>query len=111
DDAVLASVETMLGELGHTVVVARDGREALSILDGRRDIELVLTDLAMPVLDGSGLLRELERRWPSMPTALMTGMAIDADSRAAKRAKLVLRKPLELARVERALAQLLPLAG
>lgn len=108
DPTVRRAVGQMLGELGHAVVSACDGREALTCLDAHREVGLLLTDLAMPVLDGSGLLREVSRRWPQLPTVLMTGLAAEADPRAVEAAGALLRKPLELASLERTLARLIP---
>src|SRR6266542_3012676 len=50
---------------GHHVYVAANGRIALDKL-GARAYDLVLTDLRMPELDGPGLYREMERRYPDL---------------------------------------------
>ena len=49
-----ASLREMLEELGHPVIEASNGREALDVLLFRRDarISLILLDLHMPVMDG-----------------------------------------------------------
>lgn len=108
EDAVRGAVAQILGELGHTVLVAAGGREALRMLDERRDVNLVLTDLSMPGMDGSRLIREAKRRWPGLRTMLMTGLAADADSGLLKLADLLLRKPIEIGTLQRSLAQVLP---
>ena len=51
----------ILSEEGHQVVTARDGVEALEVLAGAGRY-LVLLDLMMPRLDGSGVIRALERQ-------------------------------------------------
>jgi two-component system, cell cycle sensor histidine kinase and response regulator CckA len=63
-----------LQEAGFTVREACDGVEALSALE-RLDgtVDLVLTDLALPNMDGLELVRELARRVPRLPVLLMTG--------------------------------------
>ncbi len=108
EDAVRGAVAQILGELGHTVLVASGGREALRLLDERRDVNLMLTDLSMPGMDGSRLIREAKRRWPGLRTMLMTGLAADADSGLLKLADLLLRKPIEIGTLQRSLAQVLP---
>ncbi len=75
DSVVRKSLAQMLEQLGHTVVTAEEGEEALVRLDERRDIDLLITDLAMPGLDGAGLLREVSRRFPKLPRILITGLA------------------------------------
>jgi len=49
---------TLLGYRGHTVLEACDGAEALRIVQMRR-LDLVITDLVMPVMDGYEFVREL----------------------------------------------------
>jgi PAS domain S-box-containing protein len=49
---------TLLGYRGHTVLEACDGAEALQIVQSHR-LDLVITDLVMPVMDGYELVREL----------------------------------------------------
>src|SRR5437762_14327738 len=57
---------------GHRCLAARSGTEALLCCDNRRPW-VVVTDLAMPNLDGRGLARWLQARHPSVPIILMTG--------------------------------------
>jgi signal transduction histidine kinase len=49
---------------GHAVDICGNGAEALERL-ARRPYDLIVTDTKMPVLDGEGLYRELERRLPA----------------------------------------------
>ena len=112
DPTVRRSVAQLLEELGHRVVPAGDGREALRVLDERHaDIDLFVTDLAMPGLDGAGLLREVSRRYPSLPRVLITGLAADAEPGANHVADAILAKPLELSILEQTLANLLARAA
>jgi two-component system cell cycle sensor histidine kinase/response regulator CckA len=67
-------VREILKNASFSPLTARDGEEALAIireLAGR--IDLVLTDVMMPVLDGPSLARRLAEQWPSLPTLYMTG--------------------------------------
>jgi CheY-like chemotaxis protein len=52
-------LSAMLKKEGHEVAMAADGREALAILE-KEDMDVVVTDLKMPNLDGLGLL---SRSW------------------------------------------------
>ncbi|KIG12195.1 sensory box histidine kinase/response regulator [Enhygromyxa salina] len=108
DPVVRRSLGQMLEQLGHEVVMAEHGKEALIRLDERPDIDLVLTDLAMPVLDGAGLVRECARRWPKLPRILMTGLVADAEPGLVELTDLILSKPIDLAVLDRVLARLLP---
>lgn len=58
---------------GFGVLLARDGREALGILESGQAVDLVLTDIIMPRLSGLELCQELSRRHPGIPILLMTG--------------------------------------
>ena len=61
-------LEIMLKQLGHRVLSAGDGAQALEVLE-REKVDLVLTDLRMPVLDGIGLLAAWRRgRWAFLPS-------------------------------------------
>ena len=55
-------LQTMLARLGiRKVLTAGNGKEALEILNGSEKVDIVLTDMSMPVLDGAGLVREMRR--------------------------------------------------
>ncbi|HVH99331.1 MAG TPA: PAS domain S-box protein [Enhygromyxa sp.] len=107
DPTVRTSVAQMLEQLGHEVVTAEEGRAALQRLDERSDIDLLITDLAMPGLDGAGLLREVSRRFPTLPRVLITGLAADAEAGLIKTADAVLPKPIEITTLDHVLARLL----
>ena len=55
----------------HTVVAAKDGREAARLLD-ERGFDLVLTDLKMPGLDGMAILRKVRAEQPEVEVIMMT---------------------------------------
>jgi two-component system response regulator AtoC len=72
DDAgVLRSVERHLGAWGHLVHTARSGAEGVAIL-GREAIDIVVTDVLMPGMDGFGVLREARRISPRTETIMIT---------------------------------------
>jgi DNA-binding response OmpR family regulator len=62
----------LLRVAGYEVMEAADGNEALTLLD-RYQIELVVTDLEMPVLNGFSLITRIRNRWPTMPIILISG--------------------------------------
>ncbi|GEP53027.1 hybrid sensor histidine kinase/response regulator [Reyranella soli] len=76
DDAlVLANTRAMLEDLGHTVVVAYSGEQALERLERTPTVDLVITDHAMPKMTGSDLAKTIMARRPGMPIILATGYA------------------------------------
>ncbi len=66
DEPDVASVlAEMLADDGHRVDTAASGAHALQKL-GERDYDLIVSDIRMPDLDGPGLYREVERRYPRL---------------------------------------------
>jgi PAS domain S-box-containing protein len=75
DDAlVLMNTSAMLEDLGHTVFEAKSGQEALGILR-EREVDLVITDYAMPHMTGAQLAETIKAEWPRMPVIMATGYA------------------------------------
>jgi two-component system, cell cycle response regulator CpdR len=77
DDAgVRHFVRRALEQDGHSVREARDGAAALDALRAfDDDIDLVLSDIQMPVMDGIELALNVARERPELPLVLMTGYA------------------------------------
>ena len=70
DDAALRfTLEEVLGDKGFEVVSADSGAQALERLAG---VDAVITDLAMPGMDGLALLAQLREREPELPVVLLT---------------------------------------
>jgi signal transduction histidine kinase/AmiR/NasT family two-component response regulator len=94
---------TVLADLGHEVVEAANGDEALWRL-GRRDFDVVLMDVQMPVMDGISATRAVRSgahgvRNPDVPIVAMTAHAMKGDRERFLRAGMngYLAKPLDLA--------------
>lgn len=76
DDALIAmSTVAMLEDLGHTVIEAHSGEEALSILEGQAAVGLLLTDHATPGMTGIELAGQARKMKPGLPILLVTGYA------------------------------------
>lgn len=59
---------------GHQIALAVDGFDALNALRNR-EFDLMLSDIAMPGMDGISLSLQAERDFPNMKILLMTGYA------------------------------------
>ena len=82
DEDLRRMVRDVLEHLGHSVVMAGNGEEALAALDAASEaFDLVLTDLTMPVLDGAGLVRALRERPDAPRIVLLAGASDDAEER------------------------------
>ncbi len=99
------SLQRALERDGYGVLVAENGKDALGIAQGPEDIDLVLTDLIMPGLDGLGFLEGLRVVRPEVPTILISAFAnVDTAVKAGRRGVCeVLEKPIRLRDVRRAI--------
>jgi PAS domain S-box-containing protein len=75
DSLVLTNTVAMLEDLGHTVIAASSGAEALDILRQDHAVDLVITDQVMPRMTGSQLADAIKAQWPALPVILATGFA------------------------------------
>ncbi|MGT2489006.1 MHYT domain-containing protein [Methylobacterium oryzae CBMB20] len=75
DPLVLENTVAMLEDLGHRVVEARSGQDALDLLDRRHGLDLVITDQAMPGMTGLQLAEQIARMHPGLPVILASGYA------------------------------------
>ncbi|GGE40751.1 signal transduction histidine kinase [Agaricicola taiwanensis] len=78
EDAVRAFGARALASRGYTVLEASSGVEALAIVDEGAHIDLVVSDVVMPEMDGPTLLRELRARSAKYPIIFVSGYAEDA---------------------------------
>jgi DNA-binding NtrC family response regulator len=85
DDAALRqSLKEVLEAAGYEVTAAADGESGLHLLK-EQAFDLVLTDLALPGLDGMGLLNYLVSEQPGVPCIIITGYGTIANAVAAIR--------------------------
>jgi len=56
----------------YTLLTATNGMDAVKLLKARSSINLVITDLSMPKMDGFELLTYIKRNFPWIPVILMT---------------------------------------
>lgn len=73
EENVRTVTKRMLEKLGFDVLLARDAREAVTLVEYRKDIAAVILDLSMPDMDGSRALIELRRVCPGVPVLIASG--------------------------------------
>jgi CheY-like chemotaxis protein len=106
-------IERVLSTKGYHCLSASNGREALDLLD-REAVDLILTDLSMPVLDGYSTTRLIRER-PALshvPIVAVTAYALSDESEAARLAGCneYLTKPFKPRQLLDVVERLLPQA-
>ncbi|WP_439878739.1 PAS domain S-box protein [Pseudomonas prosekii] len=75
DSLVLTSTSLLLEDLGHRVISAASGAQALEVFGKSPAIDLVITDMAMPHMNGAQLAQAIRGIKPQVPIILATGYA------------------------------------
>jgi two-component system cell cycle sensor histidine kinase/response regulator CckA len=76
EEAIRSVVRAILEEGGYAVLAAANGREALSLCEpGAGPIDLLLTDLDMPVIGGGQLAEDVRKVRPDLKVIFMSGAA------------------------------------
>jgi C4-dicarboxylate-specific signal transduction histidine kinase len=82
DEATLRAVNEILETLNYRVLSAKDGRQALNIIEHHNGgVDLVLSDLVMPEMGGVALYHELEDRKIDAKMIFMTGYPLGTGTR------------------------------
>jgi CheY-like chemotaxis protein len=104
DNLVLMNTAAMLEDLGHQVVEATSGEQALRVLRRGGPIDLVITDQLMPGMTGTQLVDAIRSEQPDMPAILATGYSELPPGAASKLERL--SKPFTQNDLARAIAAL-----
>jgi len=104
DDAdICSSMADILTAEGCNIITTRSGIEALNYLQ-HRPVDMVLSDVVMPDMDGYDLFQEINSRRPDLPVVLMTAYYYDKDH-VIKRSKtgglvdVIFKKPIDPTRL------------
>ncbi|HYX46119.1 MAG TPA: ATP-binding protein, partial [Sphingomicrobium sp.] len=105
-DEVRSTTAAMLEDLGHKVVEASNGAEAIGALkDGACKFDVLISDYAMPNCSGTDFLREARELCPGVPAVIITGY-VDADVIGDRPEGVeVIPKPFSLHKLQAALAR------
>jgi CheY-like chemotaxis protein len=109
EPAVRRAVHRNLERLGYRVHAAKDGEDALRIVESLDAIDLLLSDVVMPGIDGPEVACRLRARWSDLPVLFVTGYSADrlAPSGAIGPHDRVLEKPYEFEELARTIRQML----
>ncbi|MFT6249598.1 MAG: diguanylate cyclase (GGDEF)-like protein [Cognaticolwellia sp.] len=75
EPAILSALKRIFRHSGYQMLTAGSGAEALDILDGNDDIQVILTDFRMPKMTGGELLAEVNQRFSNVVGLILSGYA------------------------------------
>jgi CheY-like chemotaxis protein len=75
EELISMMVSDLLRDEGYTVIETGSAPEALSVLASGQPVDLLLTDVGLPGMNGRELAQEIHRLHPEMPIVLATGYA------------------------------------
>lgn len=97
DESVLYLLKDIFLSLGYKILSAENGRKALEYIQ-RENFDLLVTDLALPDINGWTLSKEAKQKNDKIPVIILTGWGIDVPEEETKRrgADYIVTKPFEL---------------
>jgi two-component system cell cycle sensor histidine kinase/response regulator CckA len=114
EDGIRVALRRQLVAQGHTVLEASHGAEAIAVVRMRRgNLDVVLSDVVMPEMNGTELAATLLRDYPGLPVILMSAYApagltqVGPDSRKVP----VLQKPFSPGQLEELIQVSLEMQG
>jgi CheY-like chemotaxis protein len=110
----LKLVQSILEKRGFEVLISSNPRQAVKIFEARReDIELLISDVVMPEMDGPMLARRLVAMNPSLPVLFMSGFVTQNELEQAEPIAqfAFLRKPFRPASLVQAVHKMLTGGG
>ena len=97
DDSLAGEmIGAVLEEMGHEAILSEDGVDAADKLNSESDIEMIISDMNMPMVSGLDLFRELREQGNTLPFILLTGDAPDGLRASEPRLDACLRKDFGL---------------
>lgn len=99
-------ITELLDAQGYFASSAENGAQAIALLEGGLDPDLILTDLMMPVMSGWDFCEALKKSpgWRSIPIVVLCGMA--ADQRGKLQVDDAFEKPTDVAKLLQRIAEL-----
>jgi len=111
DLEVRNTMASLLKSLGHDVIQARDGIDAIEQFTSHQDcISLVISDIVMPNKDGIDSVLEMRKKYPELPAIFMTGYKNKKEATAAvlqNETTVLLHKPFKTVELSNAVERLI----
>src|ERR1017187_6253965 len=74
EENILNSLRRLFRPLNYKIFTAISGAEALALLE-HEPVDLIISDMRMPLMDGAQLLEQVRAKWPDILRILLTGYA------------------------------------
>jgi response regulator RpfG family c-di-GMP phosphodiesterase len=74
EPSILSALRRLFRPQGYTILTAESGAAGLAALE-QQPVDLVVSDMRMPVMDGAQFLEQVRSRWPEVMRILLTGYA------------------------------------
>ena len=75
EDMVRSVAQRALARQGYTVLAAENGEAALELIRELPDLDLLVSDVVMPLMDGPTMARHIREAYPALPILFMSGYA------------------------------------
>lgn len=112
EDLVLMTVEAALHDAGYEVVPARDGREALALLEARiEEFGALMTDVRLGEPDGWSIARRARELKPTLPVVYVTGDSANDWAAQGVPGSVLVEKPFAAAQIVTAVSSLMIMTG
>jgi len=98
DDRVRTLLRDILLSAGHRVIEASDGESGMRYLEKGELVDMVLTDLGMPLKNGWEVAKWIKTKRPQLPVVLITGWGTNLDEEKIKESGVdsIIGKPFEV---------------
>jgi PAS domain S-box-containing protein len=109
DPQVRVVAASVLQELGYVAIEAADSQAAIAVLEGKIDINLLITDVGLPGMNGRQLAEVARQTRPDLPVLFVTGYAANIQERSSFLAPgmQMISKPFSLDGLARAVREIL----
>jgi len=109
DEHILANLCHFLNSKNYHVTSASDGFEGLKLFENHpRRFDLIITDIVMPQISGTGLISIIKKRFPDTPVIAISGWGeFPGEFALESQADKVLSKPFELSELDKTINELI----
>ena len=109
EEMLLYMTTKMLEEIGYRVIQAASPKDAMKICEGSEEIDLVLTDVVMPEMNGRELVENIRSVRPGIRVLFMSGYTSDiiVQRGIVEEGMFFIEKPLELNHLNKKIKQVL----